>query len=160
MIYLTSHKATLPKSKDLSYFMHGYTRMHTCSRASPSPTPLPSTHTYSLWKEKCRECGIDESILKASTRRPSGAIICNPWKQVCTSHCTLVCSLILVQVTKRCKPRLTGNTSCLVACSACVHSIIMVTLGNIVIIRACSGCICHGTCISISLWEFTRVWGI
>lgn len=34
-----------------------------------------------LWKEKCKECGIDETYLKSVTRRrPSGAIISNPWK--------------------------------------------------------------------------------
>lgn len=35
-----------------------------------------------LWREKCNECGIEESYLKASSRRPSGTIICNPWKQM------------------------------------------------------------------------------
>lgn len=36
-----------------------------------------------LWKEKCRECGINESYLQASARRrPSGTIINNPWKQM------------------------------------------------------------------------------
>lgn len=40
-----------------------------------------------LWKEKCRECGIDESILKSLLRhRPSGAIVSNPWKLVNTLH--------------------------------------------------------------------------
>ena len=39
-----------------------------------------------LWKEKCKECGIDETYLKSVTRRrPSGAIISNPWKSVSNS---------------------------------------------------------------------------
>lgn len=35
-----------------------------------------------LWKEKCTECGVDESVLKSSSRRPSGAITNNQWKQM------------------------------------------------------------------------------
>ena len=37
---------------------------------------------YRLWKEKCLESAIDESILKSSPKRPSGAITSNQWKQV------------------------------------------------------------------------------
>jgi hypothetical protein len=35
-----------------------------------------------LWKAKCKRYDIDESILRSSCRRPSGAVISNPWKQV------------------------------------------------------------------------------
>ena len=37
---------------------------------------------FRLWKEKCNWYEIDESFLKCSCRRPSGAVISNPWKQV------------------------------------------------------------------------------
>ena len=35
-----------------------------------------------LWRDKCKRYEIDESILRSSCRRPSGAVISNQWKQV------------------------------------------------------------------------------
>ena len=66
-------------------YTHPYLHIHTYTHTHTH------THTHSLWKEKCRECGIDESIFKTSAgRRPPRAIVCNPWKQVHTLYCELL----------------------------------------------------------------------
>lgn len=55
--------------------------------------------TCRLWKEKCVECGVDESVLKSSARRrPSGAITNNQWKQVCAWLCAFACLSVCLYI--------------------------------------------------------------